>query len=81
MRVLRITNNVTSDEKFALIELGSWMPDSQKNYTAVFGIVNEEHFAVNITYINVSGSNNSFLTIWLHGSRALDYGGDNESCV
>ena len=75
-RVLRVTNNATTDEKYATIELGSWMPDSEKNYTAAFGIVNEEQFSVNITYINVSGHNTSFLTIWLHHDRDADYTGD-----
>ena len=64
-RVLRATNNAASPT--VTIELGDWMPSSEKNYTALFGIVNEEQFAVNITYINVSGTNPSYLTIWLHG--------------
>jgi hypothetical protein len=76
MRVLRVTNNATTDEKYVTIQLGNWMPNSQKNYTAAFGIVNEEEFAVNITYINVSGENTSFLTIWLHHDRDADYTGE-----
>lgn len=76
MRVLRVLNNATTDEKYATIELGSWMPSSEKNYTAAFGIVNEEEWPVNITYINVSGSNTTFLTIWLHHNRTADYTGD-----
>jgi hypothetical protein len=76
MRVLRVTNNATTDEKFVTLELGSWMPSSQKNYTAAFGIVNEEQLPVNISYINVSGDNTSFLTIWLHHDRDADYTGD-----
>lgn len=74
-RVLRVTNNA-SGSMFATIELGSLMPDSLKNYTAAFGIVNEEQFAVNITHINISGINASYLDIWLHGSRTADYNGD-----
>lgn len=53
-RVLQATNNATSPT--ITIELGDWMPNSEKNYTDAFGIVNEEQFAVNITYINVSGT-------------------------
>jgi len=74
-RVLRVTNNA-SGSMYATIELGDWMPDSQKNYTAAFGIVNEEQFAVNITYVNVSGTGSSNLTIWLHGDRDEDYTGE-----
>ena len=73
-RVLRATNNATSPT--ITIELGDWMPNSEKNYTAAFGIVNEEQFAVNITYINVSGTGSSNLTIWLHGDRDADYTGE-----
>ena len=39
-RVLRATNNTTSPT--VTIERGDWMPSSEKNYTAAFGIVNEE---------------------------------------
>jgi hypothetical protein len=75
LRVLRVTDN-SSNDKYATIELGSWMPDSEINYTAAFGIVNEEQFPVNITYINISGDNTSFFTIWLHNDRDADYTGD-----
>src|SRR5512137_943577 len=71
-RVLRVTNNDTGGPYSVTIELGSWMPNSQKNYTAAFGIVNEEVQAVNITYVNVSGVNASYLDIWLHGDRSED---------
>ena len=77
-RVLRVTNNA-SGTQFATIELGDWMPNSQKNYTAAFGIVNEEQFAVNITHMNITGINISFFDVWLHGDRdtdvSLDAGG------
>jgi len=72
-RVLRVTNN-NSGTQFVTIELGSWMPNSQKNYTAAFGIVNEEAQKVNITYVSVSGVNASYLNIWLHGDRSTDAG-------
>jgi hypothetical protein len=79
MRVFRVTN--TSTAKYATIELGDWMPNSKKNYTAAFGIVNEEQFKVNITYINITGTNNSYVTVWLHGDRDADYNGETASCV
>ena len=79
-RVLRVENN-NSGTRFLTISLGSWMPDSRKNYTAAFGIVNEEQFHVNITHINISGTNASFLTIWLHGDRDADYTTDGAGAV
>jgi len=79
-RVLRVNDNGTGTQ-FVTMELGDWMPNSDKNYTAAFGIVNEEQFAVNITYINVSGTNDSYLTMWLHGDRDADYGGDGAASV
>jgi hypothetical protein len=74
-RVLRVNNN-NSGTQFVTIELGSWMPNSEKNYTAAFGIVNEETQKVNITYVNVSGVNASYLNIWLHGDRSTDAGSE-----
>ena len=80
LRVLRVNNNV-SGAQYVTIELGDWMPNSRKNYTAAFGIVNEEEFAVNITHINVSGTNASYLDIWLHGNRTEDFNGDGPTSV
>ena len=74
-RVLRVSNNA-SGSRFLTIELGDWFPDSTKNYSAAFGIVNEENFAVNITHINMSGTNTGYIDIWLHGDRDDDYPGD-----
>ena len=74
-RVLRVNNN-NSGTQYVTIELGSWMPNSLKNYTAAFGIVNEETQKVNITYVNISGVNASYLDIWLHGNRSTDAGSD-----
>jgi hypothetical protein len=79
MRVFRVANSTTT--KYATIELGDWMPNSRKNYTAAFAIVNEEQFKVNITYINITGTNNSYVTVWLHGDRDADYNGETASCV
>jgi len=74
-RSLRIDDN-SSGSRFLTLDLGNWFPDSQKNYTAAFGIVNEENFKVNITYINVSGTDSTYLDIWLHGDRGDDYPDD-----
>lgn len=72
-RLLRVANNA-SGSQYLEVELGNWSPRQEKRYTAAFAIVNEENFAVNISHINVSGSSSShnYMTIWLHGNRALD---------
>ena len=80
VRCLRITNNATGSQ-FVTLELGDWLPDSTKNYTAAFCIVNEEKFSVNITNINISGTNNSYVTMWLHGDRDADYNTDGAGVV
>ena len=80
LRVYRVTNNVTGAQ-YATIELGDWMPNSRKNYTAIIGIVNEEGFAVNITHINISGTNATYLSMWLHGDRDVDYTTDGAASV
>ena len=67
-RVLRVTTNGTGTQ-YVSINLGDWMPDSKKNYTAAFAIVNEEQFYVNITHVNITGTNTSYLDVWLHGDR------------
>jgi hypothetical protein len=81
-RVLRVTTNGTNP--YAQIELGNWMPNSRKNYTAAFAIVNEENLPVNITHVNVSGGSASYMTIWLHGNQSKDVSeevGDAKVCV
>jgi len=75
IRVLRVSTN-TSTNQYLSIELGDWAPGQMKNYTAAFGIVNEENFSVDITYLNMSGTNTDNIDIWLHHDRNLDYSGD-----
>jgi len=66
-RVLRVAGaNGTGSLK---LTFGNWSAATNKIYSAAFGIVNEEPFAVNIMYINVSSGNDTYLTIWLHGDR------------
>jgi len=73
LRVLRVSNN-GSGTQFVTVSLGNWMPNSMKNYTAAFAIVNEEPFKVNISYVNVSGTTAGYMSIWLHGNRSKDAG-------
>jgi len=69
-RVLRITNNV-SGSQYAQIAFGNWSSNTNKTYTAAFGIVNEERFSVNITSVraNPTAGQVSYMQIWLHGDR------------
>ena len=80
-RCLRVTTNA-STSRFLTLELGDWFPNSQKNYTAAFGIINEENFNITITHVNVSDeATSAYLDIWVHGDRDADYSGDSSSSV
>lgn len=78
-RCLRVNTNASGSRTLTL-ELGDWSPDTKKNYSAAFGIVNEEQFTVSITHINMTG-NSSYITIWLHGDRDVDYAGEGAASV
>jgi hypothetical protein len=76
-RVLRVDNS--SNSWYSQISLGDWMPNSEKNYTAAFAIVNEEASVVNITHANVSGTGWDYMTVWLHGNRSKDVSEEGDS--
>jgi hypothetical protein len=67
-RMLRIAgDNITN---FAIkIYLGNFSSNQTSYFSAAFGIVNEESHELNITHINVSSINYSYMKIWLHGDR------------
>jgi len=67
-RMLRIAgDNITN---FAIkIYLGNMSCNQTNYFSAAFGIVNEEKYTLNITHINVSSINYSYMKIWLHGDR------------
>ncbi len=70
-RVLRALNNGT----VASVQLyfGNWSANSNKTYTAAFGIVNEELMNVNITHINISTTTGAdYMQIWLHSNRSTN---------
>ena len=68
-RILRVTGD-NSTNVGIILELGDrFAPNSNTYFTAALGIVNEERFTVNITHINVSSDNATYLKIWLHGDR------------
>jgi hypothetical protein len=71
-RVLRVDGSNASGQQSLKVELGNWAPNQFKNYTAAFGIVNEEGFAVNITHATVNGTGTSYMDIWLHANRTTN---------
>jgi len=69
IRVLRVAGSNTTNVRLKL-RLGSvYTTNMQKTFTAAFGIVNEENYSLNITHINVSSDNYTYMKIWLHGDR------------
>jgi len=83
VRVLRIDgDNSTATDRDITVRLGNITVDSNKTYTAAFGIVNEEPYNVTITHINVSASNGAdYMQIWLHGDRDAIAGDDGTSVL
>jgi hypothetical protein len=77
VRVLRVSgmNGTNASVKLAF---GNYSTNQTYTYTASFGIVNEERFPVNITHIDVTSSNWTYMKIWLHGNRNAD-ASDNTS--
>lgn len=71
-RVLRVAGSNVTNVQLKL-ELGDgYSSGMKKTYTAAFGIVNEETYPLNITHINVSSSNYTYLKIYLHGNRTAN---------
>lgn len=78
MRVLRILDNVSAVK--IELQFGDISTNQNLTYTAAFGIVNEEPFAVNITHINVSvGTDPDYAQIWLHGNQSIKADNDPTS--
>ena len=69
IRVLRVSNNNSTGVGIKLFLGEDFTLNSIYHYSAAFGIVNENNYAVNITHINVSSFNHTYLKIWLHGDR------------
>jgi hypothetical protein len=72
IRILRVNGDNSTMVSVKLRLGGNFSVNQKKTYTASFGIVNEELHAVNITYINISSTNWSYLKIWLHGDRDVN---------
>ena len=71
-RVLRVNGTNGTNAKLK-IELGDWSANMNKTYAAAFAIVNEEHFALNITHVTVTNTSGTwdYMQIWLHGDGSV----------
>ena len=69
IRVLRVAGSNTTNVRLKLRLGNVYSTNMRKTYTAAFGIVNEENYSLNITHINVSSDNYTYMKIWLHGDR------------
>ena len=69
--LLRVLENTSGDQDMT-IPFGNISVGQNKTYTAAFGIVNEEEYAVNITHVNVSAdSGTDYIQLWFHGAPNL----------
>lgn len=71
-RVLRVSGSNTSSIALTLSLGNVYSTNMIRTFSAAFGIVNEENFALNITHINVSSANYTYMKIFLHGNRTAD---------
>ena len=83
-RILRVIGNNVTNVGLKL-HLGNKFSIGQTTYfSAAFGIVNEKNYSIDITHINVSSDNHTYLKIWLHGDRdanANSTANDNSSIL
>jgi len=72
IRILRISGTNASGSMNLELRIGGNLSAGQnKTYTAVFGIVNEEDYAINITHFQVDHiSGEDYMQIWLHGNMS-----------
>jgi hypothetical protein len=70
-RVLRV-DGANGSGAILKLAFGNFSTNQSVSYTAAFGIVNEERYPMNITNINVTSPNCTYLRIWLHGNREAD---------
>lgn len=72
IRILRIIGSNVTNVGVKLRLGGNFSPQQTVYYSAAFGLVNEENFPINITHINISSLNATYLKIWLHGDRDMN---------
>lgn len=71
-RILRVIGSNTTNVGLKL-RLGDKFSTNQITYfSAAFGIVNEGNYSLEITHINVSSVNYTYMKIWLHGNRGAN---------
>ena len=69
IRVLRVSGSNVTNIKLK-VDLGDvYSTNMKRTFTAAFGVVNEENHSLNITHINVTSDNCTYMKIWLHGDR------------
>ncbi len=68
-RVLRIEGDNVSNIRIKLNLGDVYSTNMQRTFSAAFGIVNEENSSLNITHLNVTSDNYTYMKIWLHGDR------------
>lgn len=71
-RVLRVAGSNTTNVQLILRLGDMFSSNMERTYSAAFGLVNEEAYPINITHINVSSPNATYLKIWLHGNRTAN---------
>ena len=72
-RLLRVNTSIAANgtgKEVLYLKFGNWSANYNKTYTAAFGIVNEEPFAVNVTKITVSSTaGTNYMKIYLNPTR------------
>jgi len=72
IRILRVSGSNTTNVQI-ILRLGEvFSTNMVRTFTAAFGIVNEENYSLNITHINVSSNNFTYIKMWLHGNRTAN---------
>jgi len=72
IRVLRVAGSNTTNVRITLRLGDVFSTNMVRTFSAAFAIVNEEAYPINITYINVSSDNFTYMKIWLHGNRTAN---------
>lgn len=72
IRVLRVAGSNTTNVQI-ILRLGDiFSTNMVRTFTAAFGLINEEAYPLNITHINVSSEQYTYMKIWLHGNRTAN---------
>lgn len=71
-RALRVIGSNTTNVQIELRLGDVYGTNMVRTFTAAFAIINEERHSLNITHINVSSLNYTYLKIYLHGNRTAN---------